>query len=1096
MFGRTYTDIANNNDFANYIYSPDYKTVFSTIKQQISRGERMIATNCRIVTIRGEIYSVSFSGCISYENGLSLMDCVFFNIKLNRSGEHIPEKADLNLFKKNLAVFDNMPIAFIASGVLLDKDDKPYDIIIDYANEAAGRLLNIDIKLVVAKRYYSVLGNNDSRILAACYDAAYNNKTTDTIRLHSQTGRYVHYMCYPICRGYAVFIAEDVSDNVASTRKANILENYVREVPANLRTGIVQYLDDEYRTIVYANDSAYKMFGYEKDEFRQKFTNRLDAILETTENTRKADREIAKLCLYEPSYSFERFIYTKSGGKRRFIENTMRIINADGLEVLQSEFIDTEELTSNKNELEFFERISSYMIVKYHVKDKLIILSANSRFYEFFGIDKKCYDGNPLLRTHEDDMNIVSKAMISIADGEDVDFIYRTDIPGKKEHCFHVYGGCVGYKLGYPIYVMLFNDITPMRELKNEVEYEKQRSEIFLKSTKDIVIEYTVNSDTLKVYINIPDGNYTHIDCIVYEKFSKTADSGKFIHSEDFSKMLGIMSGEKSENNFVRAKCLSNPGDEKSYIYSVSGNLLKGHACSDKFVGYMHRIPQRAAVLPSEEAIINAVSNKFVKKCDLIVSVDIHTGYYRHLRIKNGVLRKTDFGDYNLDVFDYAKKYINTDDYDNFIDNMSIEGMIRILSANESFMYMFSSRVNNNVRFKAAEFSYIDEKKEIIYLQVMDISDFYRNTGSSVNSEIAGNLLIRTAKNIIMPLNMITSMITTAKNHNIVSEQMNKYLNKINTCSLSVSELMANMIEIIKLENGKFNIENEIFSVKDLISNINSAAAPALNMKNISFSISADGLEEYYIGDNIKIEHIIMILINNASDFTPPKGHIDLSLKALPKNEVMQNIIISVTDSGVGIPKDVFKNIFDLYFFGDDNHINTEITLAIVKLTVAALGGSIDIESQTGRTCFTINIPLRLCGNTDKFIRHNRLHKNILIVNESILYLESLLGELSEYIDNIDIAIGGRDAMTTYLHSVDGYYDYIIIDMNTDNNKGEDIITKIRLSNRNDSATVKILAASVADMSLPAGADECISHADEISKIYEIFGNNDYKNKK
>ncbi|MCH5185268.1 MAG: PAS domain-containing sensor histidine kinase, partial [Oscillospiraceae bacterium] len=917
-------------------------------------------------------------------------------------------------------------------------------------------------------------------------------KSFDIVSKNKTAGKYLHYYFYRVYEGCAGVLITDADEEMKIRRKCSVLEKYINAVPDNLKTGIVQYLDDEYKTIVYANSSAYRMFGYEPEEFKNKFNNRLDAILESDNETQKAKEKINALELYGPSYSFEREVYTKTGGRRRFIQNTMRVINSRELEVFQAEFIDTEELTSNRNESELINRISPYMTVKLHIKDKLHILEGNDKFFEFFGIDIGRYDGNPMLRTHEEDMNIVSRALADAAEGKDVEYVYRAIVKGEKFRTLRVIGGCLGYKMGYPVYIMMFSDITPLREMTERADFEHARFETFLKASKDIVFEYTVNSDTLKLYVTIPDSG---AECIVYEKFSKSIYNGQFIHSEDAGRMLDILSGQKIENTLIRAR---SPGknrqssEDRQYIYNVSGNLIKRRGESDRFAGIMRRIPYNSATLPSEENIVKTVSAEFLKKCDHAICIDMTNGCYRHIRMKNSVMRVKDFGDYDLDIIAYARKYISRDNIAEFTAEMNRDGIKRTLADKPRNTVVFRARRGNTIGYKTAEYAYLDEKRDKVILYITDISDIYlrRSPLLNLDRDVGYNFLMRVSKDITMPLNMIISLISSAKNSAGASAQLAVYLDRINSCTASVSEFVTNIIELIRLESGRFIIDKEVFSIKDLLSGINNMTAPQANSMGISFEITAgSGLNENYTGDVFRINHMITLLIANSLRYTKKRGRIEIILDNEVTDEASHRLIIKIRDNGEGVPAGVIANLFDVYEYTDDSHINTEITLAIVRMTAEALGGKFELSSGDNRTEAVISLPVGVCvdGEVGKINRIGR--RNILIVNENIVYAETIISSVINSASGVDIAVSGDNAISLYLDSTDGHYDYIFVDMGIDGNRGEDIIARIRLSNRSDSGSVKIIAVMRGGESIPEinGADEVIFRADEPERIYELF---------
>lgn len=173
--------------------------------------------------------------------------------------------------------------------------------------------------------------------------------------------------------------------------------------------------------------------------------------------------------------------------------------------------------------------------------------------------------------------------------------------------------------------------------------------------------------------------------------------------------------------------------------------------------------------------------------------------------------------------------------------------------------------------------------------------------------------------------------------------------------------LANNLLDVTRMttEEVKLNIRNaDIVSLSKVI--VNSAESYA-NQKNIEVSFKSNVESEIINLDEEKYEKIILNLISNAMKFTESGGEIKVILFV---NKELNLVEIKVIDTGVGIPKDKQKLIFER--FGQvDNNLSRQaegagIGLFIVKLLVDILGGTIEVESQVGiGSTFTITLPVK-----------------------------------------------------------------------------------------------------------------------------------------
>jgi len=103
-------------------------------------------------------------------------------------------------------------------------------------------------------------------------------------------------------------------------------------------------------------------------------------------------------------------------------------------------------------------------------------------------------------------------------------------------------------------------------------------------------------------------------------------------------------------------------------------------------------------------------------------------------------------------------------------------------------------------------------------------------------------------------------------------------------------------------------------------------------------------------------------LIDNAADASQDRGHIEIATwteSGEQDTATPQWLAVSVTDHGAGIPKEVLPRIFDAFFTTKPQGTGTGLGLEIVhRIVTQKFGGTIDVESEPGRTRFTVRLPL------------------------------------------------------------------------------------------------------------------------------------------
>jgi two-component system sensor histidine kinase ResE len=147
--------------------------------------------------------------------------------------------------------------------------------------------------------------------------------------------------------------------------------------------------------------------------------------------------------------------------------------------------------------------------------------------------------------------------------------------------------------------------------------------------------------------------------------------------------------------------------------------------------------------------------------------------------------------------------------------------------------------------------------------------------------------------------------------------------------------------------------------VKALLQNIVEKFLPRAQKDNISLQLHLSENLSSLVGDGDRLAQVLTNLVDNALKFTPVNGQVTLS--AANTEEEME---ISITDTGSGVPKETLPRLFDRFYQVDTSRAGGEghgagLGLAIVKEIVEAHGGRISVRSELGHgTTFVIHLPL------------------------------------------------------------------------------------------------------------------------------------------
>ncbi len=203
-----------------------------------------------------------------------------------------------------------------------------------------------------------------------------------------------------------------------------------------------------------------------------------------------------------------------------------------------------------------------------------------------------------------------------------------------------------------------------------------------------------------------------------------------------------------------------------------------------------------------------------------------------------------------------------------------------------------------------------------------------------------------------------TTRVKIKKNITLIIEESDRLL-----------ELINQLLDIAKIEKGKFDLEKHPFSLLTVINSISASMGIQARKKGVEYRVKlSENIPAVLIGDVLRLRQIILNLIGNAIKFTNT-GHIHLSVKV--KEETKKTVLLhfSIEDTGTGIPKEKQKIIFDSFIQADNSITRrfggTGLGTTISKQLAEKMGGKIGLKSVPGKgTTFWFTISLEKSDKT------------------------------------------------------------------------------------------------------------------------------------
>lgn len=253
-------------------------------------------------------------------------------------------------------------------------------------------------------------------------------------------------------------------------------------------------------------------------------------------------------------------------------------------------------------------------------------------------------------------------------------------------------------------------------------------------------------------------------------------------------------------------------------------------------------------------------------------------------------------------------------------------------------------------------------------LDVMDELEEARYQVEQVNAEKA-NVLLDVSREIRTPLNTIIGF-GEALMEEEVSKQAKEDIKYMMMASHSLLEMVNGVLGESPLDMQRLKIKEDEYNLGKVLKQVVSIVNNKLTDSKVDFETKIDSkLPEVLYGDSIRIKQITMNLLNNAIKYTH-EGYIRLEVSGILKGNIYR-LIISVEDTGEGIPKDKVGQIFNKYLKNNQEDIFTidseDTNLAITKKLVELMNGRISVVSEYKEgSKFTVAIDQKLLASPSK----------------------------------------------------------------------------------------------------------------------------------
>lgn len=252
-----------------------------------------------------------------------------------------------------------------------------------------------------------------------------------------------------------------------------------------------------------------------------------------------------------------------------------------------------------------------------------------------------------------------------------------------------------------------------------------------------------------------------------------------------------------------------------------------------------------------------------------------------------------------------------------------------------------------------------DQTQEMQYQQAL--SDALET--ARMASQAKSSFLSHMSHEIRTPMNAIIGMTTIALSKQDNPQRVEDCLRKIAESSRHLLGLINDILDMSKIENGKLSISREAFSLPHCIQNINDLIRPQAVAKKLNFEISQINVDQdELIGDELRLNQILLNILSNALKFTPAGGTISLAITQLSKKNNSVSLRFVIRDTGIGMSQDFLKHMYKPFEQATQmttaKYGGTGLGMSITLNLITLMDGTIHVDSKEGEgTTFTVELP-------------------------------------------------------------------------------------------------------------------------------------------
>ncbi len=526
-------------------------------------------------------------------------------------------------------------------------------------------------------------------------------------------------------------------------------------------------------------------------------------------------------------------------------------------------------------------------------------------------------------------------------------------------------------------------------------------------------------------------------------------------------------------------------------------------------------LEQALAEANLKNEVISALSQIYYT----IFLIDLEKDTFKEISGKSGSHRlagKTGCASYEMNKL--CNEFIVPEYKDRLLQFFDISTLAKRLENEETIATEYLTTDNNwhTARFIVRKRNEANTVTDVLYVtQIISASKRREQSWISIAEEANKANVAKTefisqiAHDIRTPMNAIMGFTDIAATHLTEPDKVKYSLEKIKLSGNFLLELVNEVLDISKIENGQMKITPKEINICEIFDEFPPLLEQIKLGKDLDIKcFKHDILYSELFADPLRIKQIYTNILSNAIKYTPDGGSIvfEMYQQEIPGSKNIR-LIAKVSDTGIGMSKEYIENMYSKFTRETDSRINKVpgygLGLSIVKYLTDIMNGSIDVQSELGKgTTFTVTLELPYLKERSKNATETLTIEyyskicsgmNLLIAEDNELNYEVISELLKMHGITCEHASDGSICVEMLKNSKKHTYDAILMDMQMPVMNGLYATTAIRNMNSSEAHTIPIIAMTAnafkedIEKCLNAGMNKYLSKPVDIFKLLKVL---------